>query len=80
MTVLKMVAKREGPHVKTTFFMGPENQTLANIGTLTQAMGEWQLFGVLILLGRDAVNKNYPRLLVITEDDEEVAASFDSES
>ena len=51
----KLRSELHGQHVRTTVFagFGEEDITLANCGTLTMNVGEWQAFGVLLLLGAD---------------------------
>ncbi len=51
--ILKMVSDKRGEHVHTTFFMGMENRTPANLGTLVMHIGEWQILGAAILLGAE---------------------------
>lgn len=51
--IVKMVSAKNGEHICTTFFMGKEGQTLANVGTLVQNIGEWQILGAAILLGAE---------------------------
>lgn len=74
MTVLvfKLRSKRIGPHVHTTVFSGVEGQTLANTGTLVQTVGEWQVFGALLVMG---ARRMYPRVKIIFEGDEEVVGN-----
>ena len=56
MTVLKLRDEKRGDHVHTTFFCGPDNQTLRNLGTLVMDVGEYQLIGAALLLGAEATH------------------------
>ena len=76
MQIIKMRSVLKGEHVHTTFFQGQEGQTLHNVGTLCQRVGEWQLFGAMVLLGQDSVNENYPRVRVVSEGDKEIIDEF----
>ena len=71
-TKIKLVSERRGDHVHTRFFIGPEGQTLANIGTLVCDVGEWQTIGAALSLGADQMLGN---LVVSFVGDESVVRS-----
>jgi hypothetical protein len=41
--------------IRETVFVGVEGQTLQNAGSLLLRMGEWQMFGALMLIGAEQV-------------------------
>lgn len=67
--VIKLRSERRGSHIHETVFVGPDEDHLANSGTLVLEMGEWQDFGVALSLGARAM---HGRVKVILEGDNEV--------
>lgn len=69
--VVKLISARRGEHVEERVFVGPDADHLAYAGTLTLRVGEWQVFGALILEGRrhwPASDWNRPTVLVEGDD------------
>ena len=62
--VYKTKAKKRGGHVHVRFYAGPDGEHLAYLGKLCFLVGEWRLFGAILLLG---VDKSRPLAEVITE-------------
>ena len=71
-TVFKLRSTLKGRHVHTIIFSGNEGQTLANIGTLVQDVGEWQLFGAILKCGTKLNAATKRDCLVILEGDKEI--------
>ena len=67
----KLRSELHGQHVRTTVFAGyvVESGTLANCGTLTMNVGEWQTFGALLVAGA-ALTEG--RTKVIVEGDQKI--------
>ena len=70
--VFKLRSELKGEHIYTTIFSGNEGQTLVNIGTLCQRLGEWQLFGALLACGSDLNDATRQHSLVIFEGNSDV--------
>lgn len=70
--VFKLRSVLKGKHIHTIIFSGNEGQTLANIGTLVQDVGEWQLFGALLKCGSELNAATKRDSLVIFEGGEQV--------
>lgn len=69
MRIIKLRSVRKGDHIHETMFMGEENRTLVNQGTLVMNIGDWQLFGAVFLLG---AKYSGDRLKVICEGEEDI--------
>ena len=70
--VFKLYSELVGKHIRTTVFSGEKGYTLANCGTLTMDVGEWQVFGALLLIGSERTGN----CDVICEGDEEVVMAL----
>lgn len=69
MLVLKILGKEAyKDNIKATFWIGEENQTKQNMGSLCFHTGEWQIIMAALSLGTKQVNFNYPRLKVEIDD------------
>lgn len=51
--VFKLRSEPYGKHARMTVFAGEKGYTLANCGALTMDVGEWQIFGALLLIGAE---------------------------
>lgn len=54
MTRIKLRGLRRGDHVHCTVFMDHATGTYANLGTLIMRVGEFQFFGAMLYMARDA--------------------------
>ena len=79
-TVFKLRSKLVGKHIHTTIFSGEENQTLTNIGTLIQDVGEWQLFGALLQCGSTFNEATRRDSLVVFEGDKQIIEQLQKEA
>ena len=61
MLVLKLRSERVGDRVRDTLFVGQEGFTLQNAGEVTLSVGEWQMFGALVLMGAEQVRAHRAR-------------------
>lgn len=59
-------------HVKITLFMGHQGRTLANVGSLTMTVGEYQIFGACMSIGAGQSAGQ----LVVSFDDEKFLRSI----
>jgi len=49
--VIKLRAEKLGEHIHETVFMGVDRDHLQNAGKIVMNIGEWQMFGALLLMG-----------------------------
>lgn len=53
--VVTLRPRRQGPHVYTSVFLGPENGTRVKIGAFTTSDAEWRTFCAIVVLGCTAL-------------------------
>ena len=70
--IFKLRSVLRGEHIHTTIFSGNEGQTLSNIGTMVQSVGEWQLFGALLKCGSEMNDATRRASCIIFEGDEKI--------
>jgi hypothetical protein len=51
--VIKLRSKNIGDYIHETVFMGVDKDHLQNSGVIVMHVGEWQIFGSLLLMGAD---------------------------
>uniref|UniRef100_A0A6M3KYP1 Uncharacterized protein n=1 Tax=viral metagenome TaxID=1070528 RepID=A0A6M3KYP1_9ZZZZ len=69
-TLKTRVDKVVEDRVYETWFIGPDKDHLQNAGRIVYHVGEYQIIGAALLIGIEAVNKDYRRIELINEDDE----------
>ena len=55
--VIKLRSEKRGEHIHETVFMGVDRDHLQNAGVIVMRIGEWQMFGALLLMGAEQVKK-----------------------
>jgi hypothetical protein len=79
--IIKFRDRRKGEHVHSHIWMGPDEDHLALTGTLIMTTGEWQIFGVALILGAKTMNDHRPNTLkVLSPDQLEVVEGGQDES
>jgi hypothetical protein len=56
--VIKLRAEKLGEHIHETVFMGVDKDHLQNAGKIVMNIGEWQMFGALLLMGAEQVKRH----------------------
>jgi hypothetical protein len=74
MLVIKVRSEKlPGERIRDTIFIGEKGQTLQNAGSIILRVGEWQMFGALLLMGAEQVRRHRspqgvePDVEVVTE-------------
>ena len=67
--IIKLRSERKGDHVHERVFMGVDNDHLKLTGALIMDVGEWQVFGVALMLGAEQMKDG---LIVLNPDDRNI--------